>query len=158
MSDGDRTHETEPVTRFKAPTRLAYTVTAAAVTADFLRHILEQRLVGRRCPVCAKVYLPPRGVCPTCAVRCHEQVEAGHAGTIDTFSVVRIPFEGQVLEPPYVCARILIDGTDAPLLHIVGEIAPEEVTLGMRVEAVWDERPLPTLARIRYFRPVGGTS
>lgn len=144
-----------PVTGFRGPTRLDYEVSASKVTAEFIGAILEQRLVGRRCPVCDKVYLPPRGVCPTCAVRTDEAVEVGHSGEIQTFSVVRIPFEGQVLEPPYVCARIVLDGCDVPLLHIVGDIDPDLVTVGMRVTAVWDPEPRPTLARIRYFRPAG---
>ncbi len=147
--------EAEPVTRFKGPTHLDYTVTAGAVTDEFLRTILEQRLVGRRCPSCEKVYLPPRSVCPTCSVRTEETVEVGQSGVIQTFSVIRIPFQGQVLEPPYVCARIMLEGSDVPLLHIVGEIAPDDVSVGMRVEAVWNDEPMPTLARVRYFRPVG---
>lgn len=142
-----------PVTRFRGPTCLDYEVSASKVTAEFIAAILEQRLVGRRCPACDKVYLPPRGVCPTCVVRTGEAVEVGHSGVIETFSVVRIPFEGQVLAPPYVCARIVLDGCDVPLLHIVGDIDPDHVRVGMRVTAVWDPEPRPTLARVRYFRP-----
>jgi uncharacterized OB-fold protein len=70
--------------------------------------------------------------------------------------VIRIPFEGQVLDPPYACAHVLIDGADVPLLHILGECPVDEVTVGLRVEAVWATELTPTLGSIRYFRPVVG--
>lgn len=146
--------EPEPVRGFRSPTRLAYTVTAGATTADFLRGILNRELIGRRCPSCEKIFLPPRGSCPTCGVRTTEQVALSQKGTVTTFSVIRIPFEGQVLAPPYAAAHILLDGGDTPLLHIVGDCDVDKVRMGMRVEAVWAEDIQPTLASVRYFRPI----
>lgn len=145
----------DPVTRFKAPVRLDYTVTAGSVTADFLEAILQKKLVGRRCPKCECVYLPPRSACPTCAVITTEQVPVGPGGTVTTFSVIRFPFEGQVLEPPYACAHILLDGTDTPLLHIVGNCDVDEMRMGMRVVAKWADELIPSLAAVRYFEPSG---
>ncbi len=146
--------EGEPVTCFEAPTRIGYTVFAGAVTADFLEALCEGRLVGRRCPGCQKVYVPPRGSCPTCALAMEEPVEVAQVGTVTAFSVVRIPFEGQRLEPPYACAHVLLDGADVPLLHIVGGCEVDDVEVGMRVEAVWADPIEPTLASIHFFRPV----
>ena len=148
--------ENEPVTMMRAPTRLEYTVWAGSITRDFLRGIMEKKLIGRRCPGCAKVYVPPRGACPTCGVAVTEAGELPQIGTVTAFSVIRIPFEGQVLEPPYACAHVLIDGADVPLLHILGQCDVDSVDVGMRVEAVWAEQPEPTLASIRYFRPIDG--
>jgi uncharacterized OB-fold protein len=145
----------EPVTRFSAPVRLDYRVRAGQTVGQFLRHVMEGRLVGRRCPSCTKVYLPPRGACPTCGVRTTEEIEVGPGGTVTTFSVIRIPFEGQLLEPPYACAHILVDGTSSPMLHIIGECDVDDVRMGLRVEPVWDDEPRPTLERVRYFRPNG---
>jgi hypothetical protein len=76
-------------------------------------------------------------------------------GTVTTFSVVRIPFEGQLLAPPYACAHVVLDGADVPLLHIIGECDVDLVRIGMRVEPVWASPIEPTLASVRYFRPVG---
>ncbi len=147
MADG-------PVTRLRCPTRIAYRVTAGRVTQQFLEAIVQGRIVGRRCPACEKVYVPPRGSCPTCAVPTTDPVDVGPQGTVTTFSVIRIPFEGQVLEPPYACAHVLLDGADVPLLQIVGDCDVDDVRIGMRVEAVWAEDRLPTFATVRYFRPV----
>jgi uncharacterized OB-fold protein len=137
-----------------SPTRLVYAVTAGRTTTEFLEYILQRRLVGRRCAQCGKVYIPPRGSCPTCAVAATESVEIGQSGTVTTFSIVRIPFEGQVLSPPYACAHVLLDGADVPLLHIVGDCDVDDIRMGMRVEAVWAEELTPTLASVLYFRPI----
>ena len=152
-SDADAT--AEPVTRFKAPTQLDYVVTAGQITQQFLEGILERKLVGRRCPACERVYIPPRGSCPTCAEACPEAVELAQVGTVTTFSVIRIPFEGQMLTPPYACAHVVLDGADVPLLHIVGDCDPDDVRIGMRVRAVWADELQPTLASVRYFQPTG---
>ena len=142
----------------RAPTRIEYTVYAGAITADFLRDLQLQKIVGRRCPECSKVYVPPRGACPTCGVAVRDAVPVAQQGTVTAFSVIRIPFEGQVLEPPYACAHVLLDGADVPLLHIIGECPVDDVRVGLRVEATWADPIEPTLASIRYFRPTGEDS
>ena len=144
----------EPVTRLKAPVRLEYLVKAGDNTVGFLQGILEKKLIGKRCPSCRKVYMPPRGSCPICVVAMVEPVEVAQKGTVTTFSIVRFPFEGQVLTPPYACAHILLDGADVPLLHVVGDCDVDTVRMGMRVEAVWAEDIQPTLASVRYFVPI----
>ena len=138
---------------FESPTRLAYQVAAGPTTERFLRGILERRILGLRCPKCTKVYVPPRGACPTCAVPCSEEVELPHTGTVTTFCVVNIPFEGQLLEPPYACGHVVLDGADVPILHLVGGCDVAQVRMGLREKAVWSEEPRPTLASIRYFAP-----
>lgn len=140
--------------RMLAPVRLDYRVTAGTVTGRFLEAILEGRLEGRRCPACRKVYVPPRGACPTCAAPLDEVVPLTGTGVVTAFSVIRIPFEGQVLEPPYACAHVLLDGADVPLLHLVGGCDVDAVHVGMRVAAVWAETLAPTLASVRWFEPV----
>jgi uncharacterized OB-fold protein len=85
-----------------------------------------------------------------------EHVEVAQVGTVTAFSVIRIPFEGQVLQPPYACAHVVLDGADVPLLHILGECDVDTVCVGMRVVAVWVDDIQPTLASIRYFKPISG--
>ena len=40
----------------------------------FLRAVADGRLIGQRCSVCGKVYIPPRGSCPTDGVPTEEVV------------------------------------------------------------------------------------
>lgn len=143
----------EEISRMRSPIRLEYTVWAGTVTETFLRALQQRRIVGRRCPSCEAVFVPPRSSCPTCAEAPGEEVEVAQVGTVTAFSVIRIPFEGQVLDPPYACAHVLLDGADTPLLHIIGECPVDDVRVGLRVAAVWAEIIEPTLASIRYFKP-----
>ncbi len=142
------------IDRFEQPTCLEYTVTAGPTTQRFLEGVLEGKLMGRRCGGCDKVYVPPRGACPTCAVPLGEEVEVSQEGVVTTFAIVAFPFEGQILEPPYACAHVLLDGADVPVLHIVGGCPVEAVRMGLRVRAVWDDEARPTLGRVLYFEPV----
>jgi hypothetical protein len=86
-----------------------------------------------------------------------EDVELGHRGTVTSFCIVRVPYPGQTIRPPYISASILLDGADIPFFHLVSEIAPEDVRMGLRVEAVWvDEADRgPTVESIRWFHPSG---
>jgi uncharacterized OB-fold protein len=144
----------ELVTRIKTPIRLDYTVMAGRELSRFLLGIAQRRILGRRCPRCQKVYVPPRGACVTCAVMTDEEVEVSQTGTVTTFCVINIPFEGQMLTPPYVCASVLLDGADLPLFHLIGG-NPDDVRMGLRVRAVWVDQPGPTLESIRYFEATG---
>lgn len=137
-----------------SPLKLNYTVEAGKEMSNFLRSLEKRRLVGRRCPQCEAVFVPPRGGCSVCSLPAGDEVEVSDTGTVTTFCVINIPFEGQLLPPPYVCAAVLLDGSDLPLFHLIGDIPVDEVRMGMRVRAVWGD-PAPTLASIKFFAPTG---
>lgn len=149
--------DVEPVRSVRTPARLDYQFTAGAATSRFLRGISEKRILGERCPVCGKVYVPPRGACPRDGVPTTEQVELPHVGTVASFCVVNVAFHGSVMELPYTGANILLDGSDLPLMHMIQEVPADQVRIGMRVEAVWvpDDEIKPTLESIKWFRPTG---
>src|SRR4051794_30939498 len=127
----------EPIKAIKTPVRLEYTVTAGHALSRFLRGIMEKRILGERCPVCERVYVPPRGACPTCAVATRDVVELKHSGTITTFCIVNVPVEGKQIELPYVVASIVLDGADIEIFHLIREIPAKDVRMGLRVQAVW---------------------
>ena len=147
----------DPVRRITAPVRLDYTVAAGRDLARFLSAIAEGRFVGKRCPDCRKVYVPPRGGCPTCGVPMHEDVELRDSGTVTTFCVVNVPYEGQTMKLPYVYASVLLDGADIPFAHLIHGIEAADVRMGLRVRAEWAaaEERRPTMESILCFRPTG---
>jgi uncharacterized OB-fold protein len=153
----EKLRDVEPVRGIRTPARLEYTFTAAEATSRFLRGIKAKRILGERCPVCRKVYVPPRGSCPTDGVPTAEQVELPHTGVVTTFCVVNVQFYGQEIEVPYVCATILLDGADIGLFGLIQEIPFDQVRMGLRVEAVWvdDSELTHSLASIRYWKPTG---
>ena len=147
----------ELVKSVRTPAELRYQYTAGAATTRFLTGLAQKKILAERCPKCGKVYVPPRGSCPTDGVPTVEEVELAHTGTITSFCVVNVPFMGTLMEIPYTSGLILLDGSDIPIMHLIQEVAVEDVHSGMRVEAVWvpDDEVGPTLESIKYFRPTG---
>jgi hypothetical protein len=147
----------EPITRIKAPVKITFDVPAGRAVSRFLTAIVDGRIVGQRCPSCHKVYVPPRGSCPTCAVALAEDVTVKDTGVVTSFCVVNVPFEGQTMKLPYIYACIALDGADLPIWHLVDGLPASEARMGLRVKAEWKppaERTL-SLESIRYFVPTG---
>jgi uncharacterized OB-fold protein len=146
-----------PITGFVSPISLDYLYAASPEESAFFAGLAEGRLIGQRCPVCHKVYVPPRGACPVDGVPTTDEVELPSTGTITTFCIVNVPFLGQRITPPYVSAYVLLDGADIAIQHLILEIPADEVRMGMRVEAVWRPRDEwgTTIENIAHFRPTG---
>jgi uncharacterized OB-fold protein len=138
----------------ETPVRLEYQARAGRDLARFLAGVAERRFLGRRCPSCRKVYLPPRGCCPTCAVAMAEEVAVADTGTVVGFCVVNVPFAGQAVKPPYAYGSVLLDGADLPFAHLVQPLAA--VRVGLRVRAAWAAERGPTLESLLGFLPEGG--
>jgi uncharacterized OB-fold protein len=139
------------------PVKLHYLHSVSPEESRYLLALDQGRFVGQRCPSCTKVYLPPRGACPTCGVPTTTEVELPDVGTVTTFCVVNVPFLGQRIKPPYVAAYILLDGADIAFLHLVLGCDAADVRMGMRVAAVWRPREQwnSTLANVDHFAPSG---
>jgi len=147
----------DPVTRVVTPVELDYVYAASPEESSFYRGLAEGRILGQRCPTCRKVYVPPRSACPVDGVATTDEVELADRGTITTFCIVNVPFLGQKITPPYVSAYVLLDGADIAFLHLILDVAADEVRMGMRVEAVWKPREEwgTTIENISHFRPTG---
>ena len=137
--------EQEPLTTIVTPVRVEYDYSPGEAQTKFLRKIEQGTYTGQRCPKCKKVYVPPRGSCPTCGVSTEEEVELTGTGTITAFCIVNIPFAGQAVECPYVSATIQLDLR--PEVLLVGAIttnlpftnAGGQVDVTAKVESVVNE-------------------
>jgi uncharacterized OB-fold protein len=120
----------------KTPVRLDYTVVAPEALATFLRGLEQGKILGRTDPATSRVYCPPRAGSPTHGTDMGEYVQVADTGTLTTFCIVNVAFEGQVMKVPYVYGAIVLDGADTPFLHLV-DVPPEEARMGMRLKARW---------------------
>ncbi|MDJ0460149.1 OB-fold nucleic acid binding domain-containing protein [Streptomyces sp. H27-C3] len=130
------------VTGITTPARLDYTYSPGRAPTDYINALAERRTVGERCPSCRKVYVPPRGACPTCGIATEERVEVGPRGTVTTFCIVNIKAAYTAnldIEVPYVYGHIALDGADLALHGRIGGIPYDQVRMGLRVEPVWTE-------------------
>jgi len=139
------------------PVRLHYQHTVSPGESSFLYGLADGRLLAQRCPVCQKVYIPPRGACPTDGVPTADEVELPDQGVVTTFCVVNVDYPGQRVAAPYVAAAVLLDGADIPFQHLILGCDPAEVRMGMRVRAVWKPRDQwgTTWENIDHFEPAG---
>jgi hypothetical protein len=139
------------------PIRLDYEHTTSPAESTYLHGLAAGRLLGQRCPACHKVYIPPRGACPTDGIPTTDEVELPDTGTVTTFCVVNVPYPGQRVQPPYVAASVLLDGADIAIQHLILGCEPGEVRMGMRVKAAWKPREQwgTTIENIDHFQPTG---
>ena len=125
--------------------------------APNLRGFEQGKIIGGKCSTTGKVYVPPRGSSPVDGKPTEEYVELAHTGVLTTFTVVRIPFEGQKLPPPYCFGAIVLDNADLPLYHLISGVPYDEIRMGMRVKAKWKPRDQweTSVENILYFEPTG---
>ena len=124
----------------------------------YLAGLKQGLILGARCATCRRTVVPPRSVCEWCFRPMAEYVPLQDTGTVNTFSLCYVTWDVQRISEPEIPAVIEIDGA-APLhgiMHMLGEVDPQAVHIGMRVEAVWKpaaERQ-GSVTDILYFKPI----
>ena len=148
--------EQDVVTVINAPVYLKYNFTAGKAPARYLSQIKKGVLTGQRCPKCSAVYVPPRGSCASCGVPTEEEVQLSDKATVESFTIVSIPIPGNPIEPPFVVANLVLDGSNISLIHLLSECVNEDVHIGQRVQGVWNPESEwdYSMNNIRYFKPI----
>ncbi len=114
----------------------------------------EGRILGSYCPKCDFTYVPGRIFCERCLSELDEWLDAGTQGEVHTFTLLYAGYDGSLLEHPHIVAMIRIG--DGGLVHLLEGIDPQDITIGMTVEAVFkpaNERQ-GSIEDILHFRPV----
>jgi hypothetical protein len=140
--------------RGNMPTEGRYTVGVAG--EKFFRKIKENaQFLANVCLECDITYMPPRLYCEQCFAQLDEWVEVDPVGHVHTFTIVHQNLDEERLPEPQVVAFVTLDDTDGGLVHYLEEIDPEDVYLGMPVEAVFksDDERKGSITDIKYFRP-----
>lgn len=131
--------------------------TAGAIGSRFLTQLRDRaRIWGMRCPTCNRVYVPARSVCKDCYSQLKEWVEVSDKGTVLTYATDHESKDVHPVEAPIVYGIIQLDGADTGFVHMLAEVEPEELRIGMRVRAVFkpkDER-IGSILDIRHFKPL----
>jgi uncharacterized OB-fold protein len=162
MADGEEPaapsagEDGEPVTGITVPIRLEYEINAGRAPSKYLRGIAEGKLIGQKAVGSDDVYLPPRGSDPTSGAPTEIEVEVSQNGTVTTFCITNIPgLSESAPEVPFAAAQILLDGANTPYLGLIQGIPVDEVRMGLRVRAVWDEHLRPDARCLKWFEPNG---
>ena len=113
----------------------------------------NKELWGTKCPQCKKVYVPPVKNCGECFALTDEWVRVKDAGTLESFTVVRYAHDMHPLKAPFAYGLIRLDGADGALLHLIGDVDPDTLEVGMRVKAVFADQREGTIMDIKHFAP-----
>lgn len=138
-------------------TVLRYSWASGVAIGRFLDGLKAGKLWARRCRVCGRVMIPPRMYCEEDFRPTDEWVRVRDTGRVNTFSVSYVNNDASRRKKPIVVAVVEIDGAspEMGILHILGEVAPSDVKIGMEVEAVWKPRKerKGAITDISHFRP-----
>lgn len=142
--------------KYPSRIKLPYTWYAGKAGSRFYEEIRDHcRIWGTRCGQCEWVYVPPRETCPQCFGNIDEWVELRDVGTLLTYTITRYSVPGiQPQEPPYALGIIRLDGASSGLVHLLGEVEPADLRVGMRVQAVFRGELQGNYLDIRYFKPL----
>jgi hypothetical protein len=134
-----------------------YIYTLGLAGERFFKEIKENgRIMGTRCKRCNLTYVPPRIYCERCFEKLEEWIEVSPRGTVYTFTIAHIDINGSKLEQPTIYAVIKIHGANGGLVHKISEVSPENVKIGMQVEAVFKpkEEREGSINDIKHFKPI----
>ena len=111
---------------------------AGEAIGAFLDGLREQRILATTCVSCGRTLVPPRKFCERCFRPTDGWTEVPQTGNVETFSICHVTWDMRPLDVPQIPAVIRLDGTsEGGFLHLLGEVAPDDVRAGMEVEAVW---------------------
>ena len=134
-----------------------YAWDAGIAVGEYLRGLKRGVILARECRNCRRILVPPRMFCEECFRPTDRWLEVEDTGRVNTFSICYIRWDMAPLEEPEIPAVVEIDGATQGygFMHKLGEVAPDDVTVGLEVEAVWKpaEEREGSILDIRYFRP-----
>lgn len=123
------------------------------LTRPFWTAAREGKLVVQKCPNCGTTDFFPKPWCIECGKREREWVEVSRTGTVYSYtaaSLVMMNLPGWKEDLPVILC--LVDLDDGPRMYAqLTGCSPEEVRIGMRVEAYFE--PISDEAGIPKFRP-----
>lgn len=128
---------------FKSDLSMPYTLTPGRAAGTFLAEISNRRIVGSKSKKSGKVVVPAQDFCPFSGDSEAELVEAPATGVLTAFTETDAGLIGLVR----------IDGSDADFSHRLVDVAYGDLTIGMRVEAVWATGVEKSILGIKGFRP-----
>lgn len=140
----------------------AYTVEydwdAGVAISAYLDGLKEGKLLASYSLGTDRTVVPPRTFDELSWTPIDDLRELPGTGTVNTFSLSMVNWDASRRDEPQIPAVIELDGASPGMgiLHMLDEVEPGDVEIGMKVEAVWKpaaERE-GAITDILYFRPL----
>jgi uncharacterized OB-fold protein len=156
MSLLERSHQAPAAIHGTLPVTSRYSFGLAG--ERFFRAIKDEGVIlGTHCPDCEITFVPGTAFCERCLNGLDEWVDVGTIGEVYTFTLLFEGYDGIPLEEPEILAFVKIG--DGGLVHRLDEVEPDEIEIGLLVEAVFKpkEERTGSINDILYFRPLTST-
>ncbi len=138
----------------------AYAWDTGVAINRYLTELKNGKILAMKCRKCNRIMLPPRLFCELCFVPCSEWVYTQDTGIVNTFSICHVHWDASRIgkdEKPHLPAVIEIDGASPGMgiMHLLGEVDPGDIRIGMKVKAAWKPEGERTgsITDIKYFKP-----
>lgn len=135
---------TEKITNTTKPTfwegriPVNYVYTFGLAGERFFRAIKDKgTFLATYCHQCDVAFVPPKVYCDRCFARLDKYTDVGTMGFVETFTVTFKNMDGTSKKTPRILAMVKIDGTDGGLIHYLDGFDPEDVAVGLPVQAIF---------------------
>ena len=121
----------------------------------FFRAIKDEgRIYGSYCDECDITYVPAVTYCERCLSELTDWVDIGTTGEVHTYTLLYVNYDGTPRHDPEIIVFVRMG--DGGIVHRLGELDPQEVEIGMLVEAVFKpaKQRHGSILDIDYFRPI----
>jgi uncharacterized OB-fold protein len=156
MSLIERYQKTTDIGYWEGQIPMSYIYTVGRAGDRFFRELMNGKIFGAKCEACKTTYVPAKIFCEKCFARLEDKyLDVGTKGKVYTFTECHETYEGIRKEKPSIVAVIQIDGTQGFMVHWLGEVDFEKVSIGMPVEAVFKAKKdrEGSILDIKYFKP-----
>ena len=112
-------------------------------TSKFFMGLLENKLLGTKCPKCGLTYCPPRAHCfnPECRLAETKWVRLPKKGEVHSYTVMAIAWPAMAHLQPLVGAMVRVNGTNTCVPMTMRDIDPEKVNIGLKVNIHVEKQP-----------------
>ncbi len=139
----------------------AYAWDTGVAINRYLSELKKGKIISTECRKCRRIMLPPRLFCELCYIPCGKWRYVQDSGVVNTFSICHVHWDASRIkegEKPHLPAVIEIDGASKGMgiMHILGEVEPADIKIGMKVQAVWkpEKERTGSITDIKYFKPL----
>jgi uncharacterized OB-fold protein len=146
--------------------RLQYRWDDGVAISRYLAELKQGRIIARTCKRCGRILVPPRMFCELCWRPTDEWVHVKDTGTVNTFVISNVDWKAGRLDieggvRPFTPGVIELDCDSTSMnqvgiLHMIDDVDPELIEIGMKVKAVWKppEEREGAITDIRHFTPI----
>ncbi len=147
--------ESIPNMIFTDELHLKYNYTAGKTLSYFFTVLRDEGIIlGKKCPECQQVLFPPRKICGRCYADTTDWVPLSGKGVLEAYTVVRYTEPTLPWPAPYIFGQIKLTGTDGGITYLIKGVKPEEIQIGMEVQALLKSNRNGNLHDIECFNPI----